>query len=337
MNPNNQFTETINRPQQAPQEIIAIRQELSKVIVGQERLIDRLLLAMLCDGHVLLEGTPGVAKTLTINTLAKTLDAIFSRIQLTPDLLPSDLTGTIIYDPKQHRFSAEKGPIFANILLADEINRAPAKVQSALLEAMQEKQVTLGKQSYPLPKPFIVLATQNPIEQEGTYPLPEAQVDRFMFKLKVQYPSLEEELQVVQRMGRPQPSKSVSKVLNLEALEALRAKLWAIYIDEKIERYLLRIVRATREPALYDLKIAPYIRYGASPRASIFLALAARGHALMEGADYVRPNDVKAVAHDVLRHRIALSYRAEAESIVSETLIDQILNQIPIHITAEAG
>lgn len=336
MNSNNQFSESINRPQKAPKEIIAIRQELSKVIVGQERLIDRLLLALLCDGHVLLEGTPGVAKTLTINTLAKTLDALFSRIQLTPDLLPSDLTGTIVYDPKQHRFSAEKGPIFTNLLLADEINRAPAKVQSALLEAMQEKQVTLGKESYPLPKPFIVLATQNPIEQEGTYPLPEAQVDRFMFKLKVHYPNLEEELQVVQRMGRPQPSKSVSKVLNLEALEALRAQLGVIYIDEKIERYLLRIVRATREPEQYDMQIAPYIRYGASPRASIFLALAARGHALMEGADYVRPHDVKAVAHDVLRHRIALSYRAEAESIVSDTLIDQILNQIPIHIATEA-
>jgi MoxR-like ATPase len=336
MNSNNQFSESIDRPQKAPQEIIAIRQELRKVIVGQEHLIDRLLLALLCDGHVLLEGTPGVAKTLTINTLAKTLDALFSRIQLTPDLLPSDLTGTIVYDPKQHRFSAEKGPIFTNLLLADEINRAPAKVQSALLEAMQEKQVTLGKESYPLPKPFIVLATQNPIEQEGTYPLPEAQVDRFMFKLKVHYPTLEEELQVVQRMGRPQPSKSISKVLNLEALEALRAQLGAIYIDEKIERYLLRIVRATREPEQYDLQIAPYIRYGASPRASIFLALAARGHALMEGADYVRPHDVKAVAHDVLRHRIALSYRAEAESIVSDTLIDQILNKIPIHIATEA-
>lgn len=332
----NTFTESINSSHQAPEEIVAIRQELSKIIVGQERLIDRLLLALLCDGHVLLEGTPGVAKTLTINTLAKTLDALFSRIQLTPDLLPSDLTGTIVYDPKQHRFSAEKGPIFTNILLADEINRAPAKVQSALLEAMQEKQVTLGKESYPLPKPFIVLATQNPIEQEGTYPLPEAQVDRFMFKLKVHYPNLEEELKVVQRMGRPQPSESVAKVLKLEALEALRTKLGAIYIDEKIERYLLRIVRATREPEQYDLQMAPYIRYGASPRASIFLALAARGHALMAGADYVRPHDVKAVAHDVLRHRIALSYRAEAESIVSDTLIDQILQQIPIHIADEA-
>lgn len=335
MNPASQSSDSISRPQQAPQEIVAIRQELSKVIVGQEALIDRLLLALLCDGHVLLEGTPGVAKTLTINTLAKTLDALFSRIQLTPDLLPSDLTGTIVYDPKQHRFSAEKGPIFTNLLLADEINRAPAKVQSALLEAMQEKQVTLGKESYPLPKPFIVLATQNPIEQEGTYPLPEAQVDRFMFKLKVQYPSLEEELQVVQRMGRPQPSPSVATVLKLDALAALRAQLGAVYIDQKIERYLLRIVRATREPNQHGLEIAPYIRYGASPRASIFLALAARGHALMEGANYVRPHDVKAVAHDVLRHRIALSYRAEAESVVSDTLIDQILTQIPIHLANE--
>lgn len=335
MNPASQSSDSISHPQQAPQEILAIRRELSKVIVGQEALIDRLLLALLCDGHVLLEGTPGVAKTLTINTLAKTLDALFSRIQLTPDLLPSDLTGTIVYDPKQHRFLAEKGPIFTNLLLADEINRAPAKVQSALLEAMQEKQVTLGKESYPLPKPFIVLATQNPIEQEGTYPLPEAQVDRFMFKLKVQYPSLEEELQVVQRMGRPQPSPSVATVLKLDALAALRAQLGAVYIDQKIERYLLRIVRATREPNQHGLEIAPYIRYGASPRASIFLALAARGHALMAGANYVRPHDVKAVAHDVLRHRIALSYRAEAESVVSDTLIDQILTQIPIHLANE--
>ena len=332
-----QFSESSHSPQHTPPEIVAIRQELSKVIVGQDRLIDRLLLALLCDGHVLLEGTPGIAKTLTINTLAKTLDALFSRIQLTPDLLPSDLTGTIVYDPKQHRFSAEKGPIFTNLLLADEINRAPAKVQSALLEAMQEKQVTLGKESYPLPKPFIVLATQNPIEQEGTYPLPEAQVDRFMFKLKVQYPSLDEELQVVQRMGRPQSTQPVARVLKLEALEALRMQLASIYVDEKIEHYLLRIVRATRNPDQHGLDCAPYIRYGASPRASIFLALAARGHALMQGSDFVRPQDVKAVAHDVLRHRIALSYRAEAESITSDTLIDQILDQIPIHITTEAA
>ena len=336
MNHRTQSPESLNQRQQGPKEIVAIRQELRKVIVGQERLIDRLLLALLCDGHVLLEGTPGVAKTLTINPLAKTIDASFSRIQLTPDLLPGDLTGTIVYDPKEHTFYAEKGPIFTNLLLADEINRAPAKVQSALLEAMQEKQVTLGKESYPLPKPFIVLATQNPIEQEGTYSLPEAQVDRFMFKLKVDYPSLDEELQVVQRMGRPEPAHPVTKVTKIEALEGLRAKLGAVYIDEKVERYLLRIVRATRDPDHYGLKMAPYIRYGASPRASIFMALAARGHALMAGADYVRPHDVKAVAHDVLRHRIALSYRAEAESIVSDTLIDQILNQVPIHMPTEA-
>lgn len=336
MNHETQSPLSLNKAQTAPEEIVAIRKELQKVIVGQERLIDRLLLALLCDGHVLLEGTPGVAKTLTINTLAKTIDASFSRIQLTPDLLPGDLTGTIVYDPKAHTFSAEKGPIFTNLLLADEINRAPAKVQSALLEAMQEKQVTLGKESYPLPKPFIVLATQNPIEQEGTYPLPEAQVDRFMFKLKVHYPSLDEELQVIQRMACPEPGQPVTKVFKIEALEALRAKLGAVYIDEKIERYLLRIVRATRDPDQHGLQIAPYIRYGASPRASIFLALAAKGHALMAGVDYVRPHDVKAVAHDVLRHRIALSYRAEAESIVSDSLIDQILNQVPIHLPKEA-
>jgi MoxR-like ATPase len=307
-----------------------IRQQIGQLVVGQSTLIDRLLLALLCNGHVLLEGVPGVAKTLTINSLAKAIDASFSRIQFTPDLLPGDLTGTLVYDPRNHTFSAEKGPIFANLLLADEINRAPAKVQSALLEAMQEKQVTLGKETYPLPKPFLVLATQNPIEQEGTYMLPEAQVDRFMFKLKVGYPSKEEELLVMQRMARTGDLPEVQAVFSIDTLMELRSQLEAVFIDEKVERYIIRLVDATRHPADYQIDITRYLRFGASPRASIYLSLAARGHALMLGRDYTTPQDVKDVAHDILRHRMALSYRADAESITSDVLLDQILALVPV-------
>jgi MoxR-like ATPase len=307
-----------------------VRERIGQVVVGQENLVERLLLALLCNGHVLLEGVPGVAKTLTVNSLAKAVDARFSRIQFTPDLLPGDLTGTLVYDPRDHSFSAEKGPIFANLLLADEINRAPAKVQSALLEAMQEKQVTLGKQTFDLPSPFLVLATQNPIEQEGTYPLPEAQVDRFMFKLKVGYPSMEQELLVMQRMARTAPPVEIEPVLTIEQLMALRSALEAVFIDEKVERYILRLVDATRYPQHYALDIARYVRFGASPRASIYLSLAARGHALMQQRSYVIPQDVKDVAHDILRHRLAISYRAEADSITSDDLLDQILSQVPV-------
>ncbi|MGJ8673432.1 AAA family ATPase [Rubritalea sp.] len=309
-----------------------IRERVGLVVVGQETLIERLLLALLCNGHVLLEGVPGVAKTLTINTLAKAVKADFSRVQFTPDLLPGDLTGTLVYDPRNHTFTAEKGPIFANFLLADEINRAPAKVQSALLEAMAEKQVTLGKETFPLPKPFLVLATQNPVEQEGTYMLPEAQVDRFMFKLKVEYPTMEEELLVVQRMAKAEPLLEIDSIITIEELMLMRKELEQVQIDEKIERYLLRLVDATRHPSNYGLDISQYIRFGASPRASIFLSLAARGHALMNGRDYTTPQDVKDVAHDILRHRIAISYRAEAAAMTSDDLLETILKQVPVNV-----
>lgn len=308
----------------------AVRDQISQVVVGQEVLIERLLLALLCNGHVLLEGIPGVAKTLTVNSLAKSIHAQFSRVQFTPDLLPGDLTGTLVYDPRDHTFTAEKGPIFANLLLADEINRAPAKVQSALLEAMQEKQVTLGKETYPLPDPFLVLATQNPIEQEGTYILPEAQVDRFMFKLKVGYPTMDQELLVMQRMAKAKPMLEIEPVLTIDQLMEMRSTLENLFIDEKIERYILRIVDTTRNPDNYDLDLSRYIRSGSSPRASIYLSLAARGHALLSGRDYCTPQDVKDVAHDVLRHRLAISYRAEAEAITSDHLLDKILSQVPI-------
>jgi MoxR-like ATPase len=307
-----------------------VRNCLSQVIVGQEALIDRLLLALLCDGHVLIEGVPGVAKTLVITTLARSMEATFSRVQFTPDLLPSDLIGSLVYDPKEHNFSAEKGPVFANLVLADEINRAPAKVQSALLESMQEKQVTLGKETFPLPHPFLVLATQNPIEQEGTYALPEAQVDRFMFKLKVGYPSMDEEHQVMRRMARSAPKISVDPVIHLNEILEMRTLLDKVYIDEKVERYILRIVDATRNPESYGLDIARYMRFGASPRATIYLSLAARGYALLNQREFTVPQDIKDVAGDILRHRIALSYRAEAEGLSSDDLIIQILENVPI-------
>jgi MoxR-like ATPase len=307
-----------------------IKDRIAEVVVGQEALIDRLLLALVCNGHVLLEGVPGVAKTLTVSSLARSIHAQFSRIQFTPDLLPGDLTGTLVYDPKAHTFTPEKGPVFTNLLLADEINRAPAKVQSALLEAMQEKQVTLGKETFDLPQPFLVLATQNPIEQEGTYLLPEAQIDRFMFKLKVGYPTMDEEHIVMQRMARPQPKLTVDPVFTIETLMELREQLGKVFIDPKVERYILRIVDATRNPANYDLDIGRYIRFGASPRASIYLSLGARGQALMNGCDYTTPQNVKDVAHDILRHRIAISYRAEAEGITSDDLLDTLLKQVPV-------
>ncbi len=307
-----------------------VRERIGQIVVGQEDLIDRLLLALLCNGHVLLEGVPGVAKTMTVNSLAQALHAEFSRIQFTPDLLPGDLTGTIVYDPRDHSFSAEKGPIFANILLADEINRAPAKVQSALLEAMQEKQVTLGKETFELPKPFLVLATQNPIEQEGTYSLPEAQVDRFMFKVKVTYPSLDEELLVMQRMANTADLPVLEPVLSLPELMEMRDSMEKVFIDEKVERYIIRVVDSTRNPEKYGLDIQRYLRFGASPRASIYLSIAARGQALMQGRDYTTPQDVKDVAHDILRHRLAISYRAESKSITSDELLEMILAAIPV-------
>ncbi|TWU38221.1 AAA family ATPase [Novipirellula artificiosorum] len=307
-----------------------VRGEIGQLVVGQTTLIDRLLLALLCDGHVLLEGVPGIAKTLTVNSLAKAIHADFSRIQFTPDLLPSDLTGTLVYDPRNHSFSPEKGPVFANLLLADEVNRSPAKVQSALLEAMQEKQVTLGKETFNLPLPFLVLATQNPIEQEGTYALPEAQVDRFMFKLKIGYPSMDDELQIMQRMATTKAAYEINPVLTLDELMQMREALESTFLDEKIERYIVRLVDCTRHPNHYGMDIDRYLRFGASPRASIYLSLAARGNALMQKRDYTVPQDVKDVAHDVLRHRLAISYRAEAESITSDDLLEQMLSTVPV-------
>ncbi len=307
-----------------------LKAEIGKVIVGQEYLIDRLIIGMLSNGHVLLEGVPGLAKTLTINTLARALDTSFQRIQFTPDLLPADLIGTLIYNQKDGAFVIRKGPVFANVILADEINRAPAKVQSALLEAMQEKQVTIGDETFKLPAPFLVMATENPIEQEGTYPLPEAQVDRFMLKLKVGYPTIEEERRILDRMAHSNTEIPVNAVLHPDQILKAREIVDEIYLDEKIKDYILAIVFATREPKKYNLDLADYIRYGASPRATINLTLGARAHAFMQGRGYVTPQDVKSIALDVLRHRVIVSYEAEAEELTSEDLIGKILSEIPV-------
>jgi MoxR-like ATPase len=307
-----------------------IRVEIHKVIVGQECLIDRLLMALLCNHHVLIEGVPGLAKTLSVTTLARMMRASFRRIQFTPDLLPADVIGTLIYNPKSGEFTTKKGPIFANIILADEINRAPAKVQSALLEAMQERQVTIGDNSYPLEEPFMVLATQNPIEQEGTYPLPEAQVDRFMLKLKISYPTKAEERQILKKMARNRPVLDIEPVIEPADVIRLRDLADEIFMDEKIEDYIVNIVEASRDPQAYKLDVGPLIRYGASPRATIYLAMAARAHALIEGRGYVTPQDVKMVAMDVLRHRIIITYEAEAEEKTSEDIIARILQTVDV-------
>ena len=308
--------------------LLALRSWLNHRILGQEALVDRLLIALLSDGHLLVEGAPGLAKTRAIKDLALGVEGSFHRIQFTPDLMPSDIVGSeILAESRQFKFM--KGPLFANIVLADEINRTPPKTQSALLEAMQERSVTVAGQHYPLPSPFFVLATQNPIEQEGTYMLPEAQVDRFMFKLKVGYPSLDEEHIVMKRMARTDPDLGIEAVLSIEDLMEMRRALEDVFIDGKVERYILRLVDATRHPDKYGLDFSRYVRFGASPRASIYLSLAARGHALMLGRDYVTPQDVKDVSHDILRHRMAISYRAEAESITSDDLLDQILKSVP--------
>ncbi len=310
--------------------IEALRAGLHQVIVGQEVLVDRLLMALLCNQHVLIEGVPGLAKTLTVTTLAGLISASFSRIQFTPDLLPADVIGTLIYNPKTGEFTTKKGPVFAHIVLADEINRAPAKVQSALLEAMQERQVTIGDESHPMADPFLVLATQNPIEQEGTYPLPEAQVDRFMLKLKVTYPTKTQEHQILKKMARSRPSTAVSPVIGVADVARLRELADEIFMDEKIEEYIVNIVEATRNPESYKMDIGQLIRYGASPRASIFLAMAAKANALMEGRGYVTPQDVKSVAMDVLRHRVIITYEAEAEEKTSEDIIAQILQTVDV-------
>ena len=304
---------------------------MARVIVGQEALIDKLLIALLCNNHVLIEGLPGLAKTLTVTTLAKCLNASFHRIQFTPDLLPADVVGTMIYNPKTGDFSTKKGPIFANVILADEINRAPAKVQSALLEAMQERQVTVGDSTFKLDEPFLVLATQNPVEQEGTYPLPEAQVDRFMFKLKVEYPNKEDELKILQRMASSTPSIDVSSILQPTDVKRLRELTDDIYIDEKIESYIVDLVDASRHPENYGLaELKEMIRYGGSPRATIFLAMAAKGQAMLAGRGFVTPQDVKNIAMDVLRHRIMLTYEAEAEEMTSEQIVQKLLDTVKV-------
>ena len=306
-----------------------LRGEMSKVIVGQAHLVDTLLIGLLSNGHILLEGVPGLAKTLAITTLAKAVDADFSRIQFTPDLLPADLVGTLIYSQKSEDFTVKKGPVFANFVLADEINRSPAKVQSALLEAMQERQVTLGDKTYPLPEPFLVLATQNPLEQEGTYPLPEAQVDRFMLKAKIAYPNKQEERDIVRMNLAGGGMPEVKKVISPEDIVKARKVVEDVYMDEKIEKYIVDIIFATRTPKEYNLdRLASLIAYGGSPRASISLAKAARADAFIRPRGYVIPEDVRAVCHDVLRHRIGLTYEAEAENITSEEIITEILNNV---------
>ena len=304
--------------------------EVAKVIVGQKQMVERLLIGLLCNGHILLEGVPGLAKTLTIKSLASAISAKFQRIQFTPDLLPADLIGTMIYNQKDGKFFTRRGPIFANFILADEINRAPAKVQSALLEAMQERQITIGEETFKLDEPFLVLATQNPIEQEGTYPLPEAQVDRFMLKVKIGYPSREDEL-LIMRQNVMGSQGEIKPVVSLKDILGAREAVKSVYMDEKIERYILDIVFATREPAQFKLeKIAPMISYGASPRASINLALASKAHAFIKRRGYVIPEDVRAISLDVLRHRVAVTYEAEAEEVTSESVVQEILNHIEV-------
>lgn len=306
--------------------------EVGKVVVGQSYMVNRLLIGLFTGGHILLEGVPGLAKTLTINTLAKVLDLDFHRIQFTPDLLPSDLIGTMIYNQKEGNFEVKRGPIFANIILADEINRSPAKVQSALLESMQEKQVTIGDNTYKLDKPFLVLATQNPVEQEGTYPLPEAQVDRFMMKLYVGYLNKEEELEVMRRMSNLSFDTQVSKVLNKEDIFAIKNEINKIAISESLERYIIELVFATRHPLEYGLKEeAEYIQFGVSPRASINLNLAAKAMAYLNGRDFVLPEDIKEIAKDVLNHRIILNYEAEADGVNSRQLVENILRKVAIN------
>ena len=310
-------------------QIRRVLDEVGKLVVGQREMLEALLLGLLTGGHVLLEGVPGLAKTLSVSTLARALALRFSRIQFTPDLLPSDLLGTLIFDQSRGEFRPRKGPIFANIILADEINRAPAKVQSALLEAMQELQVTLGDTTHLLEEPFLVLATQNPLEQEGTYPLPEAQVDRFMLKALVRYPRREEERQIIDRMVAP-ADITISHVLDREHLLAARQLVESIYVDDKIKEYVLDLVRASREPAEFGLNVAHLITYGASPRASIYLVRAAKAHAFLRGRGFVTPEDVKAVGPMVLRHRIAISYEAEAEELTSEDIVRTLFDHVAV-------
>ena len=309
---------------------VRLREEIATVIVGQRALVDRLLIGLLTNGHVLLEGVPGLAKTLAVKTLAQAIQASFRRVQFTPDLLPADLIGTLVYNPREGSFTTKRGPIFAQLVLADEINRAPAKVQSALLEAMQEHQVTIGDETHPLPDPFLVLATQNPIEQEGTYPLPEAQVDRFMLKLKVGYPSREEERQILDRMATTANHRPASPVVTTADIITARALVDQVYVDDKVRDYIVSIVFATREPKTFALDLGPLVEYGASPRATLCLTLASRAHAFLQGRGYVTPQDVKAIAPDVLRHRVIVSYEAEAEEVDADEVVRRVLDGVPV-------
>jgi MoxR-like ATPase len=318
--------------QKVEKQSIVLRQimvEMEKVVVGQRNLVERMLIGLLCDGHLLLEGLPGLAKTTAVKTLAAAIRTSFQRIQFTPDLLPADILGTQIYRPDSASFEIKKGPIFHNIILADEINRAPAKVQSALLEAMQERQVTIGEETFLLDRPFLVLATQNPIEQEGTYPLPEAQIDRFMLKIKVDYPSVEEEKEIMERVNKG-VAENVSGVVEVSQIESASETMRSIHMEEKIVDYIVNISRATRNPEDFGLELGPMISYGASPRASIWLALASRAHAFLSGRGYVTPQDIKSVAPDVLRHRLILSYEAEAEGKSADDLINILLERIEV-------
>jgi MoxR-like ATPase len=319
-----------NLVQQKSAFVQALMTELDKAIVGQRYMLERMLVGLLANGHILLEGVPGLAKTMAVTVLSRAIDAEFRRIQFTPDLLPADLIGTQIYRQSDGEFYTRKGPIFANIILADEINRAPAKVQSALLEAMQERQVSIGEQTYPVPIPFLVLATQNPIEQEGTYPLPEAQLDRFMLKLKIDYPNKEQERKILDRMAVTNKSFDIKAVVSPAEIAEVRSVVDEIYIDEKIKDYIVDIVCATREPKKYGLDMENFISYGASPRATIFLAIAAKAHAFIQQRGYVTPQDVKSIGTDVLRHRVIVSYEAEAEDKTSEDIIQTVFDNIEV-------
>jgi len=308
----------------------ALHLEIEKVIVGQRALIDRLLVCLLADGHILIEGVPGLAKTLAVSTLSDCIQAKFQRVQFTPDLLPADLIGTLVYNPRDGSFTTKKGPIFTNLVLADEINRAPAKVQSALLEAMQERHITIGEQTHPLEQPFMVLATQNPIEQEGTYPLPEAQIDRFMLKVKVSYPEQQEELEIIERMAKADKPKA-NKVISLQEVLHAREVVDEIYIDKKIKEYIVHLVFASREPEKYNIKdLKRLIAYGASPRASIYLTVTSKAYAFLQGRGYVTPDDIKAIGLDVLRHRILLTYEAEAEGMSGDAIVKRLFEEVEV-------
>jgi len=324
-------TDEITRQvQQHSHWIAPLQKELGHVVIGQKYLIDRLLIGLLTNGHILLEGVPGLAKTLTVKTLASTIKTGFQRLQFTPDLLPADLIGTLIYNPRDGAFSTKLGPIFSNLILADEINRAPAKVQSALLEAMQERQVTIGDTTYKLPDPFLVLATQNPLEQEGTYQLPEAQLDRFMLKLSIGYPSKAEERQILDLMGTSAPKLEVQAITDVSDVIKSREVVNEIYVDDRVKDYIVDVVFASRQPATYKLPLEGMIRYGGSPRATIALTLAAKAHAFLHGRGFVTPQDVKSIGTDVLRHRISVSYEAEAEEVTSEMIVQRIFEGLPV-------